>query len=406
MAAFPASGHFLQSVREKTWQTIDPGISIDKEAIRRLLVSPAFTTTFHRLSSVPIVSLPLNFASLAAEVNVISILSLLNFGSGYRIPLRDATGRGAWDNIRYLVLALYLGSPDGQGDPLSAKALKEIDVAQVASLLNVNIHVEKAHPSLHGVTVGEMGGPLYEIVQLITTTLNETGDVLIQQGYPDLGSFVLETFNHARGSVELLLERLVRAIPGLRDMDVVDGKGTIVLPFLRYAPRLNFHSEIYIFKKALFLIRSVSKRFASTSPAPFPIPDTENIPIMSDNVIPSMLVHLGVLDLAHAKFGALHSLFAPTNAAQLLSAPLADGTLAVSPSPSLSAAEAYILRAAAITACDEIVAVAREMELAEELKWIRTVSVPQTDMWLWGVAKDRPDYRSLPRFAQIGTAFY
>ena len=41
-------------------------------------------------------------------------------------------------------------------------------------------------------TVGELGGPVWELVQIIARTLNETGEALVDGGYPDLGAFVLE----------------------------------------------------------------------------------------------------------------------------------------------------------------------------------------------------------------------
>ena len=54
------------------------------------------------------------------------------------------------------------------------------------------VHVERSHASIPGLKVGELGGPVWEVVQMVTQVMNETGDVLVQGGYPDLGSFVLE----------------------------------------------------------------------------------------------------------------------------------------------------------------------------------------------------------------------
>lgn len=110
------------------------------------------------------------------------------------MPLHEATGRGAWDSIKYFILSLFITSTAEDGsDNLSARAIKEISIARVAELMNVSVHVERPHESIPGVTVGEMGGPLYEFVKLVTDVLNVTGETLLRQGYPDLGSFVLET---------------------------------------------------------------------------------------------------------------------------------------------------------------------------------------------------------------------
>ena len=157
------------------------------------MLSPSFTSSFKRVSAVHGLALPLNFASPLDELNFLAILSLLNFGSGYRIPLHVGTGRGAWDSIRAFVLSLYLASSSDGIDFLSAKAIQDIEAPKVAELMRLDVHVERPHESIPGVLIGELGGPLYELVKLITTTLNETGERLVQMGYPSLGSFVAES---------------------------------------------------------------------------------------------------------------------------------------------------------------------------------------------------------------------
>lgn len=163
--------------------------------------------------------MPLKFPSVAAEVNLISILSLLNFAHGYRVPLRRATGRGAYDNIRALVFGLYLSSPleaDG-GELMSAKAMHSISSAAVADLMQLtnHMHVERPHPTIPALTVGQLGGPLYELVGLVAKVLNETGEFLVEGGYPDLGEYVLEALKEGervgqdRGvDVETVLNRV------------------------------------------------------------------------------------------------------------------------------------------------------------------------------------------------------
>jgi hypothetical protein len=136
---------------------------------------------------------PLKFKNAHDELNFISVLSVLNFCSGYRATLHALTGRGAFDSIRALVFGLYLSSADGP-DLLSASSLKEIGEDKVAELMNINVLVERPHETLHGVTVGERGGRGYEVVKLVTGAMNSTGDALVNGGYPDLGAFVIEAF--------------------------------------------------------------------------------------------------------------------------------------------------------------------------------------------------------------------
>jgi len=135
-------------------------------------------------------ALPLNFSSPLDELNFISILSLLNFGSAYRVPLHEQTKRGAWDSMRALMFSLYISS--GDGDLLSARGMTTLSVAKIAELMGISLHVERPHEKLPGITVGELGGPLYELVGMISLVLKETGEILRKSGYQNLGAFVAE----------------------------------------------------------------------------------------------------------------------------------------------------------------------------------------------------------------------
>lgn len=126
-----------------------------------------------------------------------------------------------------------------------------------------------------------------------------------------------------------------------------------------------------------------------------------------------MLIHLGVLDLS-ACDPSLKGTFEGAGAPQALEALLAhapdpvEGTaksaVKVVPKegPVLTTEQSYILRAAAIDACELIVKTARSMDREElrkdGLEWVKDIILPDVDTWLWAVAKDRPDYRRLDRF--------
>ncbi|KAK7035236.1 hypothetical protein VNI00_012003 [Paramarasmius palmivorus] len=372
---FPPSHQYLQSVRQSSQSlTTSSNITISNESITRLLLSPTFTSSFSRVSKHHGLALPLNFPSHLTELNLLSILSLLNFGSGFRKPLHEATGRGAWDTIRALVFGMYISSDD----TLTAKGMKEVSESQIAELIGVSIHTESPHPTIPGVTVGTIGGPLYDLVKLITGVLNQTGKILIDGGYPDLGSFVLEALKEAKGDVEVILERdvqLVKAFPALQDMSTVNNQ------------------PIYCFKKALFLVHALTVRFTSTSFPGIIIPDTRNLPVFSDNVLPSLLIYLGVIDLQGNP--ELKELFKDSFDPSVLEleTPLTEQTSVIDDGPHLSSAQSYILRAAAIHACERIVEVAKTLDVGEELKWINELTLPDLDMWLWSIAKDRKDYR-------------
>lgn len=95
------------------------------------------------------------------------------------------------------MFSLYITSTS-EGDYLSAKGLRFLSVSKIAELMNINLHVETPHESIPGVTVGKLGGPLYKLVKSIEAVLNETGQILEEGGYRNLGAFVAETLNESR----------------------------------------------------------------------------------------------------------------------------------------------------------------------------------------------------------------
>ncbi|OCH90257.1 hypothetical protein OBBRIDRAFT_793496 [Obba rivulosa] len=410
----PPHGGYIRAVREcaRAART-RANITISEESMKRFLISPAFTSSFERLRKAHGMIMPLKFDNVLAELNVLTLLALLNFGSGYRVPLHAATGRGAFDNIRALVFGMYISSSAAAGDMLSAQGLRAMEASTVADLMGVSdaLHVEHEHESIPGLTVGELGGPIWELVQMITKTMNETGNALVESGYPDLGAFVMEALKEgekAKNSqdpdlqCDVILERLVRAIPALRDMSDVNGQA------------------VYCFKKALLTIHAIHLRFASATSSPIPIPDTDHLPIFVDNVIPSMLIHLGVINLSTSEPSlGLTTLFSDTGNAETLEALLAleapraeeqkDAKIRKVPKggPILTTEQAYILRAAAIDACELLVESAIALgESNPELEWMKGINPPDLDAWIWAVAKDRADYRKLERFVLRGTSYF
>jgi hypothetical protein len=143
------------------------------------------------------------------------VLSLLNFASGYRVDLHNQTRRGAWDSIRGLLFGLYISS--GEEDLLSAQGLRTLQMSKIAEMMGISLHIERLHETIPGVTIGELGGPLYNLVKLISSVLNETGQILADLGYVNLGLFVAEALQQggkvlsssgSEAAVEIILERV------------------------------------------------------------------------------------------------------------------------------------------------------------------------------------------------------
>jgi len=127
-----------------------------------------------------------------------------------------------------------------------------------------------------------------------------------------------------------------------------------------------------------------------------------------------MLVHLGVIDVSSVNIPSLPKTFrAQSNLDTLLDvAPLFSPEElkllkkgAPKEGPILTEDDAYILRASAIDACQIIIEEAHKME-GEEVEWLRKMTLPELDAWLWAGAKDRPDYRELERFVLRTTNFF
>lgn len=116
------------------------------------------------------------------------------------MELHAETGRGAWDTIRALAFSLYLTSSN-ERDLLSASGMQSINQPKIAELMGVKLHVEKPHDTIPGLTVGTLGGPMNELVNLITQVLNETGSILVKSGYPNLGAFVVEALKEGDRAV-------------------------------------------------------------------------------------------------------------------------------------------------------------------------------------------------------------
>ena len=174
---------------------------------------------------------------------------------------------------------------------------------------------------------------------------------------------------------------------------------------------------MYIFKKALFLLHAVHLRFGTLlgGDAGVSIPDTSGLPVFADNVLPSILVHLGIINLATGRREHLTKTFlAQSSTAEALLSPESEiqgqqgPTSDLIEGPTLFAQDAYIIRAAAVTACETILRLARDITVAEGQYGdeVRNMSETQLDGWLWSISKKNAVFRALPRFVQTSTPFF
>ena len=131
-----------------------------------------------------------------------AILQLLNFGSGYRVELKRLTGRGAFDTIRALVIALHIS----QGD-LSAKGLEKAAIDDIASMAQIPISEEVDHPTIQGLKV-EKPTKLAKLAKEIVFVLRSTGEILRSGGYQSLGTFIIECGKRSQGSASVFVHHV------------------------------------------------------------------------------------------------------------------------------------------------------------------------------------------------------
>lgn len=144
--------------------------------------------------------------------------------------------------------------------------------------------------------------------------------------------------------------------------------------------------------------------------------------------MPSLLIHLSVIDLTTSNAASgLNSIFPDTKKEGFIEAllalppPTSTGTgdtkskSIPKEGPILTTKQAFILRAAAIDACNLIIETARTLGNDEirartqadaDISWLKSMTLPEIDAWLWAVAKDRVDCGRLERFVLRNTPYF
>lgn len=373
------------------------GISISTKRIDALLDSMPSTLPTDPKWLESGYKLPLAYPSRHAELNVICHLCFLNSLSGYRAAFHRNTREGAHKNIVKLVLSMYLEDPAGDsGLPLSAATLESLTPLTVLGLWGVPTHIEEAHPNLPGAVVGKRrSDDMYEAAHVLCVAANDTGRRLQQMKCPDLATFVERALSTAKvdsnGDDEafaaLFADAITTALPAFNDAYTIASSSTTV----------------YVHKRAYLLLSWLRARFGNDEKAP-PTPDASVLPAFVDNVIPSLLVHWGILDVASAKDESLRAWNAEI--IQRDDGGKDKGSDGVVPGPKLAREQAYIIRAAALDACHQISLRAHELAKQDESKrWLAGIHEALVDGYIWTKAKDA-DLRTVPRMVETETFMY
>ncbi|KPV74126.1 uncharacterized protein RHOBADRAFT_66540, partial [Rhodotorula graminis WP1] len=283
MTGLPPAESLFAAIRESCAAcTARSSISIDGQAIDTFISGikqEDWTPSNHGLR------MPLAFESVEDELNVLATLALLNFLSGYRYVLHRMARSRRYSTILSTVLAAYLSSPDSL---LSTTGMIGASAAQLASLARISTHTERQHESLP-VTVGVKDDEALEVLELLAGVLQQTGAALRAAGHESLGAWVHESLVAAEGNAGAFVHDLASTFPAFRDVHVVDGE------------------PVYLFKKALWLATVVSLRFKGENVS-FQVPAVVGTPVFADNVLPTLLVHRGILSLSSSTDPALAAL--------------------------------------------------------------------------------------------------
>ncbi|KAG0370800.1 hypothetical protein BC939DRAFT_476203 [Gamsiella multidivaricata] len=355
---FSCPSNLYASVFETSKQCRErSNIKVERDAITRFLTNLT-QESWSKHSIANGMSFPLRFESLEQEVNILSLIDILNTGHGFRKELHEDSDRGAFETIVFGAMSFHISNT-----PTTAVRLSKLTAWEVGSHFGITMqkdmpseleHVTLSKPSVASKLAGQIQG-----------VLNETGRILQEKGFETLGAFVIDAAKRAQGSGEKFAEILINTFPAFQDYAEIDGQ------------------TVYIFKKALLLASSLERRFAATEKI-FAFTDIKDSPIFADNVIPSLMAHLGILIL-------------PDN----LKHAIEEGGVT-------TVEESYRLRAAAIDGCREIVEIAnnsKESKVGSVNYGEKGMLNVDLDVYLWRVAKE-PQYRKLPRFACKDTIFF
>ena len=324
---------------------------------------------------------PLRF-TLDSSINFHCVLSLLQFGSGYRAALHAATGRGASDTVTYGVVGMHISAA-----AIDAAYLSRLSVHDIAELFRLPIHEE--YEIQRGIT-SERRTPLWPFADDLRRVCNECGAALRSLQCDSFADFVLRRYPAAAASAVAgaakpesaasLLRRLIETFPSLRDQYVLSPDRTV-----------------FLYKRAQLLVAELAVQHAAptTSTAPPSAPqspllafDVTDLSAFADNVLPCVLNAHGVLQYDEELRGLIER-----------GEEVTDERMQAE------------LRGLSVLAIDEAV----RLWLAERSAEVKhengasageSVCAASLDYFLWSVAGKEEAMRKRPRHASRHTVYY
>ncbi|KAJ2455819.1 hypothetical protein EV183_000434, partial [Coemansia sp. RSA 2336] len=229
----PAGTNYLDCVRSSTAAFIESAgqelVSINSEGIRSYVDHFDYGKFDNYVKQVNgwTHKLPLVFDNMAQELNLIALLDLLQFGSGYRKELHKATDRGASDTIRFGCISMHISQTE-----LHAKGLQALTLGDISQHFGIPLFGDE-RPMIQGssAVMVSQASELRPLAECILGCLQDTGKRLELGGYSSLADFIIKMCTE-KPSAAHLVEMLAKAFPSLRDVAHIE------------------NCQVYLFKKA------------------------------------------------------------------------------------------------------------------------------------------------------------
>jgi len=296
----------------------NPHVQIDEAALDRYVDELDHT----KLEKLPKKMYPLHFPTQRSEINFLSTLALLQFGSGWREDLHaqdGGKGKGAAETMTFGCIGMHISGE------INADAMLRMGISEVAQTFRLKITEEyEIQPGIRT----ERKTNLWQLAQHIVDVLHAAGGMLRNLACNDFADFYLNhpsvkvqeidpvTNEPRRPSAEQVVTRLVRHFTPLQDAYVLPPRN----PSTASAPVADAGSSadasatpatahesasssvttpqgervVYLLKKAQLMVAEVYLRFHDEDPR-FNYSDISSLTVFSDNVLPAVLRAKGIL---------------------------------------------------------------------------------------------------------------
>eukprot|EP01112_Ceratiomyxa_fruticulosa_P001352 TRINITY_DN1141_c0_g1_i2.p1 TRINITY_DN1141_c0_g1~~TRINITY_DN1141_c0_g1_i2.p1 ORF type:complete len:350 (+),score=52.01 TRINITY_DN1141_c0_g1_i2:273-1322(+) len=219
---------------------------------------------------------PLKFISPAHEINFHVLLAVLSFGSGFKKECNEICQRSPQLTIIYGVLSMVIG-----GAKLDMEYLNSVTLGDIQSLFDIKIDQDVPHESIPGLYISRPSA-LRPFADKIHSVISTCGRKLAELQCRDFSHY-LQKIMEENPSVDRFISMLSRDFPPFSDQG-----------------KLSDGTDVYLFSKAqrlihdLILATSASRELQGAF-GYVRFLDPKQLTVFSDNVLPAILRHEGVL---------------------------------------------------------------------------------------------------------------